>query len=412
MKKRFNFKIIAILSIILVALTGCKGEENKQVDNTTDNNVKNEINTTDNNNSSSIAKKGYFVEYKGNTYFWKISSNSRQQSALFANYYDVSGTKNSLVKIDKNGEEQNVFTDNGSGELFITNDKIFFSSADDDYSNSRYIYSVDLSGNNKKSYQVGIMKYIVNNYLICQTQNDGNIFRINTQNDEIEELISNANIIGLVDNTIYYAKADSSKTGKLEIGSVTDKTDNGIIATISKKEFQEFYEGAPIEVVDFFEDNQKIKAYIGFRAGTGNFLQDVIELKMDKDGKNQSINKSNSDETLLDEEHSYDEVYLKAIEENGKYKSNLMYVDSKTKERKIAMTEDEMVSKLGLVSDDEHMISLYVGNVIDDDLYVVLDNGVHNSSEDIGWRYSYKRNKTICFKFNTKSNEITEIYRF
>ena len=34
MKKRFNFKIIAILSIILVALTGCKGEENKQEDNT------------------------------------------------------------------------------------------------------------------------------------------------------------------------------------------------------------------------------------------------------------------------------------------------------------------------------------------------------------------------------------------
>lgn len=408
MKRKLNFKIIAILWVMIFLLTGC---------GSTENNLKEDQNneTKESQNGEeivSVAKNGAFVEYKDNIYYWKISANSRQSSALFANYTDNKGVKNSLIKMDKNGNEEVLLTDKGSGELFIVNDKIFLSYAEDEYNGKRKIYSVDLNGGNKKEYQTGLMKYIVGDYLICQTQDEGDIFRINTKTDEIESLKKQANIIGCLDETIYYSKIDSSSTGKLEIGSISGKNDNGIIATFSKDNFEEYYEQAPIEVVDFFEKNNKINIYVGYRAGTANILQELFELNMDKDGKNLNITESMSDEVLLEEERSTDEVYLKTVQENGEYKANLMYLDSKTKERKIAMTEDEINSKFGFISDDEHTTTLYIGNVIDDNLYVVLDNGVHNSSEDIGWRYSYKRSKTVCFKFNTKNNEITEIYSF
>lgn len=416
MKKLLGLKIITILSIILIVLSGCnikkdtKEEENNEDVETVNNTDETQV--SNNEENESIAKNGYFVEYKGDTYFWKISSNSRETSGLYANYEEISGVKNSLVKLDTDGNEQTVLTDNGSGEIFIINDKIFLSYTNDNYGNSRTIYSVDLDGSNKKIYQQeGEMKYIVGNYLICETSDD-KIFRINAENDEIENLVSNANTIGLIDDTIYYAKNDSYKTGKLEIGSITDKTDNGIIATFSKSNFSYPCDGYPIEAVDFFEDNGKIVAYIGYRAGSASLLQEAKKFEMDKDGKNSKVIGTISDDELIDEEKSTDEVYLKSVEENGSYKNNLMYVDQSTKERKIAMTQEELVSNLNITLDDEHMMNLYASNIVDDDLYVVLDNGIHNSAEDIGWRYSYKRTDTIYFKYNIKTNEVTKLYSF
>lgn len=74
------------------------------------------------------------------------------------------------------------------------------------------------------------------------------------------------------------------------------------------------------------------------------------------------------------------------------------------------MTEEKVKSEFGFKYDDENIISVYSADLIGDELYIIMDNGVHNVAEDIGWRYSYKRTKTVAFKYNLKTAEIEQIY--
>lgn len=413
-KKFFCVKLIAILCLLLIFLTGC-GKVETTNNESNEENKGTEVNqeTNENVQTKSVSSKGgSFVKYEGYTYYWKLTANSRSKTALFANYTETLNTKNDLVKMDENGNKETVLTDKGSGEIFISDNKMFLSYAEDEYNSKRKIYSVNMKGENKVEYQDGIMRYIVGDYIICQTQNDGDIFRINTKTDEIQTLKENANILGCVDGIIYYAEANTYSTGILKIGFLKGTEDSRIVATFSKSEFENYAESAPIEVTEFWSENDKIKMYIGYRAGTANMLQEQYLLTMDKDGKNLKKETSNYDEAISEEEQKTEGVYFKTIQQNGEYISNLMYVDEETKERKEFMTESEINEKFGFTSDDEHTTSLYTSNIDGKDIFVVLDYGEHYSEEDIGWRYSYKRLKTVAFKYNIDTNEVTEIYSF
>ena len=151
-----------------------------------------------------------------------------------------------------------------------------------------------------------------------------------------------------------------------------------------------------MEIVEFGEENGKIKFYIGYRAGTAHILQDEYCFTMNKDGSNLQ---KESVENLEDENaQKLSGVYIDSKMENGKIVNNLVYVDESTKERKTILTEKEINAKFGFTSDDEHTINLAESAIIGNEIYVTLDYGVHYSQEDIGWRYAYKRQKTVCFK--------------
>ena len=44
--------------------------------------------------------------------------------------------------------------------------------------------------------------------------------------------------------------------------------------------------------------------------------------------------------------------------------------------------------------------------------YAIIDYGVHNPEEDIGWRYAYNRINTIVVKIDLQTNKITTIYKY
>ena len=46
------------------------------------------------------------------------------------------------------------------------------------------------------------------------------------------------------------------------------------------------------------------------------------------------------------------------------------------------------------------------------DRYIVIDNGIHYPAGDIGWRYSYRRIKTVAFKYDLGSGKVEKIYEF
>ena len=237
------------------------------------------------------------------------------------------------------------------------------------------------------------------------------IFRINSKNGQIENLKTKANFIGAEENIIYYSEIYDYKKAILNIGSITDNKDNGIIATIKSSEFQGYSQTPPIEITKYWYKDNKVNMYIGYRLGTANMLQEVIHLSMDKNGENiKKVDASLSEDSDL--EQPKNEVYLKAVQKNGTYQNNLMYINESDGLIKELMTEEDISKKFNLLKDDEHYISIYCAEIIDNDAYIVLDYSEHYPAEDIGWRYSYKRLKTICFKYNIKTNEIKEVYQF
>ena len=397
---------------ILLALTGCGKSDQSQT-----NNDKQNQDAVEQESSQTVqaeGESGSVVKYKGNTYYWKLTDDSRSKTAVFANYKYIENNSNELVKVDENGNEGVLLKDKGSGDIFIVNDRIFLSSVTDEYGLNRNIYSVDLNGEDKKEYSQGDMKYIIGDYIICQMENNKGIFRINTKTDQIENLRTNAKILNCIDEVIYYEEDYNSDDKELKIGSITDNNDNGIIAKILSSDFKQYNGRSIIEVTELWKENDRINMYVGYRDGTANLLQELLLFKMDKDGKN--MEKEDVTDTEListEDEQLHEGVYIRTIkQDNNKYAKKLVYIDESTKERKDIISQEELNSKFNFKDDDEHMISLYTSSIVGDDIYVMLDYSEHYSAEDMGWRYAYKRLKTVFFKYNIKTNDITTIYEF
>ena len=409
--KKEKIKSILILSMVLmllIMLTGCgttkeKNEEEKS-NNTSNNEQSNEA-KQDEEVTTNVAE---FVKYKDATYFWKLSANSRENTGLFAKYSTNQNTKNELIKLDSFGNQTTVLTEKALGNICISNDKIFMQGTESESGYYNKIYSTDINGENKKEYQKGEIVKSIKGYVICQNNQDESIFAIDTKTDEIVNLKEKANIIDVIDNVIYYSENTESNT--LKIGTIKDNKDNGTIATFLRKDLFKESTDQPMEIVEFGEDDGKIKCYIGYRDGTAHLLQDEYCFTMNKDGSN--LQKESVQNLENENDQKLNGVYINSRSENGNIINDLVYVDESTKERKTILTQKEINEKFEFTSDDEHTINLAESAIIENEIYITLDYGVHYSQEDMGWRYAYKRQKTVCFKYNTDTKEITELYKF
>ena len=331
MRKKTLCTILVIIMVVgmLLALTGCgKSDQSQTNDEKQNQNVAGQesgqaVQTEGENNQAVQAEgeSGSVVKYKENTYYWKLTADSRSKTAVFANYDYIVNNSDELVKVDENGNEEVLLKDKGSGDIFIVNDRIFLSYVTDEYGSKRNIYSVDLNGKDKKEYSQGNMKYIIGDYIICQTENNQEIFSINTKTAQIENLKSNASIINCIDDVIYYAERYNSSDKELKIGSITEHNDNGIIARISTSDFEQYNGNSVVEITELWEENDRIYMYAGYRDGTANILQELLLYKMDKDGKNMDKeNVTDSELISTENEQLHEGVYIRAIkQDNSKY---------------------------------------------------------------------------------------------
>lgn len=406
--------IITLLATTMFLLAGCgKEDEDKDSSKKKADTEQNETKKEDN-KEIEIGAKGYFAKYKDNIYYWKIDKNSREESALYGNLNDSVDSKNKLIRIDKNGNEETIIEEKGSRELFISNDRIFYGQTTQGYNSGRKIYSIDLNGKDKKECASGEMMYLIGDYIYCNTESvDNNIFSINTKTGDIKDIVKSARIDGCIDDTVFYTKNDAIK--KLDIGTISENTDNGIITTFNPSKF-EMYQAQGLEIANLWKENEKINIYVSYRDGSAAMLQEVCKITMDKDGKNveQTIVENSDDYVNISNSREYGAVVMKYIPGKGAedYIYKLVYNDAKTGAERETITLDDINKNFDFSKDDEHITSLYKANVIDDDIYAIFDYEEHEPAGDIGWRYAYKRVKTVCFKYNILSGKFTTLYEF
>lgn len=403
--KKISVSIMILLCVII--LTGCNFGK-KQDKNNNDNNNQNNI--------ESVAQNGYFAEYKGDLYYWSLSEKSRADSAIFSDYEINDSTKNVLLKKSSDGKEKVLLTETGFSQIFIVNNKLFTTVLWKDGSVTKeLIVSMNLDGQEFNQYKNGSIKSVIGDYLICENNADGKseIFRINSKNNEIETIKKGASYLCNSGDHILYQEDDENGTiEKISIGTITQNKDNGTAVKYTSKEvFNEEFSGQdmPIEVFDAYVKNNKFLVSLVYRAGTAHVIQEVVELTVDLDGKNPVLNKNVSDDnnenlTYSEELTSKDKVYIAHDQKNNV--NNLYYYNKETNERNKIMSVKELEEKLYFESGEEYKTTVVASNIIGNNAYVIVDNSVHDSKNDIGWRYAYKRLKTTYIKIDLNTKKI------
>ncbi len=382
--------VLIILFIFLIGIqAGCEKANKKG--------SKTETNDTEEVNKSTGKAESFFA-YHGDVYYWKISENSREDIGLNGYYKEKSGVKNKLVKADKNNNEDVILEDAGSKEIIISNNKIYTSYTTDDNESARSIYSVDLKDRSKKEIGKGFIKYLVNGNIIGVTEDGSEIFFINTYNDEYEIIKEKSDLIGIIDDSIYYGDKSSDKEYK--VGIINGDNDYENIVSVDKSDFgHEITKTLSVE--SFTTKDDKLVMYIGYRNGSQDFIQELVRVTMNKDGKDVEKEKVTLEDTKKFSSYKKD-----------KDDGNVVAYDSKTNQEIKLLTYQEISEQFHLLMDEEHYLTLYKGTVIGEDFYFIIDYGVHEKTNDIGWRYAYKREKTLYCKYDVSTKELIKIYEF
>ena len=368
---------------------------------------------------------GYIVEYKDNKYYWKLTKDSRNESGIYANYTFNEDNENELIKINKDGKEEVILKDNSISNLAIANEKIYYSTDDE-------ICSVDLDGENKTVYSKGEIKCVIGNDVICGDDND--IFMI-TEDGKEEILAEKVKFIGNTDEYIYYTTKVTTKKS-LDLGIIYNGKDKGIVQSLSTSEYEYNYNDLPSTITSL--QNYKGKIYIsyGYIDGTAGLIQESLLGMMDEDGSNyEMIAKGlmsedfyiyeDDGEILLvyEEGKAVNTESKELVEVNTKlpctselvYKDidgKIWFIDELTGNRKEIISETDLSEDYDFEINDEYMSTVYNYSIVNDDVYLIIDNGVHDPDNDIGWRYSYKREKTIVFKYNLDTKKLEKVYEF
>lgn len=365
--------------------------------------------------ANKVYESGYFCEYEGEVYYWKLSDTSREKTAL-NNGIDIKGAQNQLVKIDKNGNEKVIYTGVGSREICIVNDRIFLSTTADDYENERKICSINLDGTDKQEHDSGKMKYIVSDYIIYQSP-IGSICALNTKDYQITTIVEEKSgevieLLTYIKDTIYYS-IYNYEDHTMGISTITGVTsDRTTKITISNEFGYGFEEAGLLEVAYMWKDGDIINMYIDFRDGSANLINGIVKVTMDENLNNAQVLEADRDDLTTVMDTATNGIFVGTDEENGSYETYLMQVDNETGEIEKILKRDSIYEKYNLTKDTEHTLSLYNATKIDNEIYMIWDYRVHSPENDIGWRYAYTREKTIYLKYNTETKEITTIYEF
>ncbi len=205
-----------------------------------------------------------------------------------------------MMKINENGEKEELFEDKGVGKIFVLGDRMYLREIDFDSENQgtgvSRLYSVDFSGQNRKNYGTGEFNYAdeKSNKIIYSTYD--NIVVINDTGEE-EFKIPDGRFLSFdkQDCIIYYEKYHENrdnpddKSGALQLWAINiDGSNNKMLNAVTpeyeyRSSCHEMEEIANLQIKDDY-----IYISYGYYAGTGHFYTGKIA-RMKKDGTSLDI---------------------------------------------------------------------------------------------------------------------------
>ena len=439
--------------MLMVPLSGCKsGQENNLG---IENNVAGSMVQSDDKTveASTVNNGGYYVQYNGYTYYREYTKDSVEEytwnTNLGIDYGDKPAVKK-MMRIDQSGNKEYLFDDEGCGEIFIYNDRMYLKSLTSDYGYK--CYSVDLKGNDKKDCADGL------NILSDIDEQNGRLFFRNgilnlNSGQAVKFDKEDASFCGYdpESRTAYFQYDFNAENVKINSLSYDGETSKFFADTPRYENMS----SSPVTINEIQIKNDYLYFSYGSYEGTGNYYNNGTIARVKKDGSGFKILAQNNEanETtdatfvVLDTNKGESVVFSKTnTKENSTEQKRyiLSLSDFQTAE-----TNDYFPAKIGTPFNEGREWSIYINDkgekvklITEDDIknigkdvyfdtegdtgyreinhvgylnhwvYFVLEEAERSEENDIGWRPAYKRKISEVYRKSLETSKIELLYSY
>ena len=367
---------------------------------------------------------GRYVNYGGSVYYWEYWPACIEQTAIWGEFPEVPGIRRSMMRLNADGTQENLFTENGCGEIWICRDRFYLTWLDDDYTQQIFTTAMERGnamGDAIDRREIGSGEIFsldeIRGLLIVTQPRDGGVCTYDT-NVQMKNIlpVTHAELL-LYDApsaTLYYRDYSIGEPGTVKLCSINVMTKEvSDIARIEPWAYEESFEDAnAIEFDNTWLEGDLLHVFMSGYSGNAYMYMGSTHLTIDMAGG--SIGKYDAGDAPDYSRYAADKPFdMRDIQGYDEYYGYYIR-DDKDELRHILSYED--TAELGLPDGPYYTEEAFadVRNVeyVDGAIFFSIIFGPRNAAEDIGWREAYDFENMHVYRKDLATGKIEELYSF
>ena len=364
----------------------------------------------------------------GTVYYWEYDSASFEGSAALGYYKPIVGETNKLMMQSLSGEKVMIGDMEGGGSLVLTDSSRIFYEKPVDQIGGYEICSIDQNSGQTQTYGLGRIEASDGKKIICSDSTNYCIDSIDAETGERTKLVDGS-FLASHDGLIYYqpVEADSGAATKGKVSFAVVDAQGGQQKTLCTTEpdlYADDFQGTASIVSMVFKDEYIYFSY-GSYAGTGSVYAGGKIMKVKKDGTEAEVVAGmdglrapafsvSEDGTVVSQ--SIDEMY-DYINSMDKYftRNGSIYFMNENGEPVELVTQADYAS-VGNVAcgqfNDNEAVTIQFAEKIGNKVYMLLDHGVIDQANSIGWRTGYARVNSAMLSKDLDTGTVETVFSY
>ena len=364
----------------------------------------------------------------GTVYYWEYDSASFEGSAALGYYKPIVGETNKLMMQSPSGEKVMIGDMEGGGSLVLTDSSLIFYEKPVDQIGGYEICSIDQNSGQTQTYGLGRIEASDGKKIICSDSTNYCIDSIDAETGERTKLVDGS-FLASHDGLIYYqpVEADSGAATKGKVSLAVVDAQGGQQKTLCTTEpdlYADDFQGTASIVSMVFKEEYIYFSY-GSYAGTGSVYAGGKIMKVKKDGTEAEVVAGmdglrapafsvSEDGTVVSQ--SIDEMY-DYINSMDKYftRNGSIYFMNENGEPVELVTQADYAS-VGSVAcgqfNDNEAVTIQFAEKIGNKVYMLLDHGVIDQANSVGWRTGYARVNSAMLSKDLDTGTVETVFSY
>ena len=364
----------------------------------------------------------------GTVYYWEYDSASFEGSAALGYYKPIVGETNKLMMQSLSGEKVMIGDMEGGGSLVLTDSSRIFYEKPVDQIGGYEICSIDQNSGQTQTYGLGRIEASDGKKIICSDSTNYCIDSIDAETGERTKLVDGS-FLASHDGLIYYqpVEADSGAATKGKVSLAVVDAQGGQQKTLCTTEpdlYADDFQGTASIVSMVFKEEYIYFSY-GSYAGTGSVYAGGKIMKVKKDGTEAEVVAGmdglrapafsvSEDGTVVSQ--SIDEMY-DYINSMDKYftRNGSIYFMNENGEPVELVTQADYAS-VGSVAcgqfNDNEAVTIQFAEKIGNKVYMLLDHGVIDQANSVGWRTGYARVNSAMLSKDLDTGTVETVFSY
>lgn len=365
----------------------------------------------------------------GTVYYWEYDSASFEGSAALGYYKPIVGETNKLMMQSPSGEKVMIGDMEGGGSLVLTDSSLIFYEKPVDQIGGYEICSIDQNSGQTQTYGLGRIEASDGKKIICSDTANHSIDSIDAETGERMKLVDGS-FLASHDGLIYYqpVEADSGAATKGKVTLAVVDAQGGQQKTLCTTEpdlYADDFQGTASIVSMVFKDEYIYFSYGSYEGTTGAVYAGGKIMKVKKDGTEAEIVAgmdglrapvfSVSEDGMVVSQ-SIDEMY-DYINSMDKYftRNGSIYFMNENGEPVELVTQADYAS-VGSVAcgqfNDNEAVTIQFAEKIGNKVYMLLDHGVIDQANSVGWRTGYARVNSAMLSKDLDTGTVETVFSY